>query len=126
MKVKWQKRETGVAKWNSVPLLNVICQQEEEEEGKKEEEEGAFVKEGEAKLASESVDREEMSTGGKRKSRKRVFFSFKVCKGKWQRASGRQKHSEGYCMVSSPVNSSAIFFFFFPPCCLLCTQTQHH
>lgn len=69
MKVKWQKRETGVAKWNSVPLLNVICQQEEEEEGKKEEEEGAFVKEGEAKLASESVDREEMSTGGKR-----VFF----------------------------------------------------
>lgn len=73
MKVKWQKREAGVAKWNSVPLLKVICQQEEEEEGKKEEEEGAFVKEGEVKLASESVDREEMSTGGKRKNRKRVF-----------------------------------------------------
>lgn len=88
MKVKWQKREAGVAKWNSVSLLNVICQQEEEEEGKKEEEEGAFVKEGEAKLASESVDREEMSTGGKRKSRKRGFFPSKFVKenGKEQAA----------------------------------------
>lgn len=62
--------EVGTANWNSVPFLNLTSQQEEEEEGT-EEEEGGLEKKG----WIESVDWEEMSTGGKKKSKRRIFFS---------------------------------------------------